>query len=242
MPLKRILEPEVMDTELDAVAYDDMDFSEVNLAFAQRAAELAPASGRVIDVGTGTARIPILLLQNTNADLLIHAVDLSAEMLTIARRNVALAGLSNRIKLHLADAKDLPFFGGEFDFVMSNSLAHHIPEPLAFFTEVARLVRPGGAVFLRDLRRPDSVSEMNTLVNRYAADADEYQRKLYRDSLYASLTVPEVERLVHEVGLSGAVVTQSSDRHWSVERRVEREGSYQGSKANPIPQDVRRRS
>ena len=218
MSLKRILEPEVMDTERDAAEYDTMDFVEVNQAFAQRALELAPPSGRVIDLGTGTARIPLLMLQLGKKDLRIHALDLSGEMLKVAKRNLELARLTDRIKLHLADAKDLPFFNGEFDMGISNSLAHHIPEPGVIFMEMARVVKSGGAVFLRDLLRPESVREVNRIVSTYAAGADEHQRKLYRDSLYASLTLDEVEAYVREAGLKGATVLQSSDRHWSVER------------------------
>jgi hypothetical protein len=84
MALKRILEPEVMDTERDAVEYDGMDFTDVNLSFALRAAGLAPLTGTVLDVGTGTARIPILFLQQSGSALSVHAVDLSAEMLKLA--------------------------------------------------------------------------------------------------------------------------------------------------------------
>lgn len=218
MPLRRILEPEVMDTAHDAAEYDAMDFSEVNRAFAERAAALAPSSGTILDAGTGTARIPILLLQNTRADLSIHAVDLSAEMLKIGERHVAAAGLSRRIRLHHADAKALPFVSGAFDMIISNSLVHHIPDPGPFFREIARLLRPRGALLLRDLRRPDTESGVHGLVKRYAGDADDYQRKLYRDSLYASLTVAEVEGYVSEAGIGGATVLCPSDRHWSVER------------------------
>lgn len=218
MALKRILEPEVMETEKDAVEYDSMDFTEVNMAFAVRALELAPSSGRVLDIGTGTARIPVLMLQQGGIDLLVYAMDLSMEMIKIGRRNVELARLTNRIKLNYGDAKDLPFFSNEFDMVISNSLAHHLPDPLVFFMEVGRLVKHGGAICIRDLMRPASVSQINHLVQKYAGDADEHQRKLYRDSLYASLTLSEVEALVKKAHIPGAKVVQSSDRHWTVER------------------------
>jgi ubiquinone/menaquinone biosynthesis C-methylase UbiE len=218
MALQRIPEPEVMDSARDAAAYDSMDFTEVNNAFAQRALELAPPAGRVLDIGTGTARIPILMMRQAGSQLRILGVDLAGEMLVVGRKNIALAHLSDRIKLCFADGKDLPFFSGDFDMVVSNSLAHHLPDPRPFFTEVARVLRPDGAVLLRDLLRPESVSDVNKLVHRYAADADEYQRKLYRDSLYASLTLQEVEEHVHAAGLDGVKIYQSSDRHWTVER------------------------
>jgi ubiquinone/menaquinone biosynthesis C-methylase UbiE len=217
MALKRILEPEVMDTERDAVEYDGMDFTDVNLSFALRAAGLAPLTGTVLDVGTGTARIPILFLQQSGSALSVHAVDLSAEMLKLAAQHVERAGLSARITLHRADGKVLPFADGRFDMVMSNSLVHHLPEPRLFFSEVARIVRPGGAVFVRDLRRPESTRELEGLVQQHAGDADPYQQKLFRDSLHASLTIPEVAFLVKEAGLEGVQVVNSSDRHWSAE-------------------------
>jgi hypothetical protein len=58
---------------------------------------------------------------------------------------------------------------------------------------------------------------LNALVAQYAGDADPYQRKLYGDSLHASLTVEEVRELIDVVGLGGAVVARTSDRHWSIE-------------------------
>lgn len=217
MALPRILEPEVMETEKDAVEYDSMDFTEVNLAFAVRALELAPSHGSVLDVGTGTARIPILMLQHTKTDITILATDLSQEMLNVGKRNVEALGLDNRLTLQLVDAKGLPFKEQEFDMVISNSVVHHIPEPLTLFREVARVVKPGGAVFLRDLVRPESAAVREGLIQKYAGDADEYQQKLYRDSLNAALTISEVVELLEKAGLKGAKVVRSSDRHWSVE-------------------------
>ncbi len=55
MKLERVLEPEVMDTEEDAIEYDAMDFMEVNTAFAQEAIAIgSKEQGLVLDVGTGT--------------------------------------------------------------------------------------------------------------------------------------------------------------------------------------------
>ena len=61
--MQRILKPEVMDTSEEAIEYDAMDFTAVNTAFAQRTSKFGPQSGLVLDAGTGTARIPILICQ-----------------------------------------------------------------------------------------------------------------------------------------------------------------------------------
>jgi ubiquinone/menaquinone biosynthesis C-methylase UbiE len=218
MALERILEPEVMESQEDAAEYDSMDFADVNLAFALRALELAPVSGKALDIGTGTARIPILMMQQPGHDLVIHAVDLSNEMLEVGRRNVDASGLSNRITLQQVDAKRLPFGDHEFEMVVSNSVAHHIPNPQNFFGEAARVLRPEGGLLLRDLMRPETIEDVERIVEEYAGDASGHQKKLYRDSLLASLTIPEVESYVRAAGLRAARVVQSSDRHWSVER------------------------
>ena len=102
--------------------------------------------------------------------------------------------------------------------VMSNSLAHHLPEPLDLLREIARVVKPGGAILVRDLLRPESVDAARAIVDRVAASDTPRQRQLFFDSLCAALTLDEVRERVAAAGIEGAAVTQVSDRHWSVER------------------------
>jgi ubiquinone/menaquinone biosynthesis C-methylase UbiE len=78
--MQRVLEPEVMDTWEDAIEYDSMDFTEVNTAFAKLAVELGPPTGHVLDAGTGTARIPILICQ-MRPQWKLTAIDFSHNML-----------------------------------------------------------------------------------------------------------------------------------------------------------------
>ena len=98
--MERILEPEVMDSPQEATEYDQMDFTAVNTAFAEDAIALYPYSARVLDAGTGTARIPILIAQKCPHWQII-GIDLADSMLDLGRKNVADAGLSSRIQLEL---------------------------------------------------------------------------------------------------------------------------------------------
>src|SRR5213596_410548 len=100
--LPRVLEPEVMDTPEEARDYDAMDHSAVNRAFV--ADFLAVWDGRnpILDVGTGTALIPIELC-NTHPSAEVVAIDLAEQMLKVARDNVSEAGLGDRIRLEKAN-------------------------------------------------------------------------------------------------------------------------------------------
>jgi ubiquinone/menaquinone biosynthesis C-methylase UbiE len=218
--LARVLEPEVMDTSDDARDYDAMDHGDVNRRFAAdflaACARAALADdARVLDLGTGTAQIPIeLCRQNPRVTLL--AIDLAEEMLRLARRNVERAGLSERVRLRQVDAKRLPFEDREFAAVMSNSIVHHIPEPSTALAEAVRVVeQPGGLVFVRDLARPYDDAQVGHLVATYAAGCNAHQQKLFEDSLRAALSVGEIREIVAELGFDPNNVTATSDRHWT---------------------------
>lgn len=226
MALPRTLEPEVMDTEEEARDYDAMDHAEVNARFCDDVLAAGARPGRVLDVGTGTALIPIALC-GRDARFEVDAIDLAAEMLALAKRNVARAGLDRRVRVARMDAKATPWEAGTFDVVMSNSIVHHIPEPARMLAEVWRLVRPGGLLFVRDLERPDDDRRVAELVARYApvpeAPAEvramhERQRGLFEASLRAALTADEVRATVAPLGIPGDAVRSTSDRHWTLTR------------------------
>ena len=217
--MNRIVEQEVMDTAEAAEAYDAMAHGEVDNAFVERVLALGAKDGHFLDVGTGPAQIPILLAQRC-PDIRITAIDLSKEMLNIAKRHVAAAELTARITLEHVDAKALPYPDNTFDGLISNSIVHHIHDSLRALQEMSRVVKPGGLVLIRDLVRPETPEEAQAFVDKYAAEDTPYQQKLYYDSFLAAFTIAEVNEMLEEMDLPRAVVVQSTDRHWSVERAV----------------------
>ncbi|MGC9506054.1 class I SAM-dependent methyltransferase [Baaleninema sp.] len=215
--MKRILEPEVMDTWEESVAYDAMDFTEVNTAFVEEAIAIGPESGLVLDLGTGTARIPILMAQR-NPQWKIVGIDLSKNMLKLGQQHVKNAGLSDRIRLEYVDAKQLPYDENSFDFVVSNSIVHHLSDPVPSFREIARVLKPNGGLFVRDLYRPEDEATVDRLVAGIGSDYDAHQTQLFRDSLCAAFTVEEVIELLKKAGLNEVSVKMTSDRHWTAQR------------------------
>ena len=224
--LPRVLEAEVMDSAEEAVDYDSMDHSEVNRRFVDQLLEQRrPAEGssdrplRVLDVGTGTALIPIELCTR-DVPVSITAIDLAAYMLQVGQRNVIREGLQSRIKLEHLDAKNLPYSTGSFDWVISNSIVHHIPDPLPCLREMVRVVAPGGLLFVRDLLRPVDLATLQHLVRTYAAGANAHQQQMFNDSLHAALTLDEVRAMLSALNLPLDWVTQTTDRHWTICGRV----------------------
>jgi ubiquinone/menaquinone biosynthesis C-methylase UbiE len=220
MPLPRVLEPEVMSSAEEAGEYDEMDFSATDLLFAERAAQLARGASApvnlIADLGSGNAKIPLALCPLVPASIRVCALEMSPEMLAVAARNRARDGVA----LHLvaADAKRVPFADQSVGMVTSNSLVHHIPNPRAVFLEIARVVRPGAPILIRDLVRPETQGDLESLVEAHAARWSPLQRTLFSDSLHAALTLHEVRDLLKECGLCEVKVAQISDRHWSAER------------------------
>jgi ubiquinone/menaquinone biosynthesis C-methylase UbiE len=212
--LARILEPEIMDSEQEVIDYDSMDHVEVNRRFVADLIASGADLSDVLDLGTGTAQIPIELCRTVENARLTGA-DAAANMLRVGKANVAEADLPDRIELQLLDAKQLPYVAGRFSTVMSNSIVHHIPNPLAVLEEAVRVCAPDGTLFFRDLMRPDDVASLDYLVATYAADANEHQRQMFRDSLHAALTLDEIRGLISSLGFPQETVVATSDRHWT---------------------------
>jgi ubiquinone/menaquinone biosynthesis C-methylase UbiE len=214
--LPRVLEPEAMDTPAEARDYDAMDHAAVNATFvADFLAAHGPCrGGEVLDVGAGPGRIAIALCQ-ADARARVCCLDLAEAMLALARRNVAEAGLEDRITCVRGDAKALGWPEGHFEAVVSNTIIHHIPDPTPALAEMARLVAPGGTLFVRDLARPASLPEVAHLVSTYAAGEPPAPRALFEASLHAALRVDEVQEIARTIGLAPAGICMTSDRHWT---------------------------
>lgn len=217
--LPRTLEPEVMDTPEEARDYDAMGHDEVNRVFVDdllaALGERASESQEVLDVGTGTALIPLEFARRSTSARIV-AVDLAEHMLALGLQHVEREGFADRITLERIDAKRLAYDDGRFDIVMSNSIVHHIPEPRHALAEMLRVLKPTGTLFVRDLLRPEDDATVEHLVATYAGKENADQQQLFRQSLHAALTVAEVRELLESLGVDPATCEQTTDRHWTI--------------------------
>jgi len=208
----RILEPEIMDGEAEAGAYARADFADSNQWYADHlAAEFAAHLRAVVDLGCGPADVT-LRVAHAAPDARIVAVDGSGPMLEHARVAVNAAKLASRITLHLGRIPGLPLPEHHFDAVLSKDMLHHLPDPHALWSEVRRLARPGAAVYVMDLVRPDSPLAAKEIVERVAPHESPVLKEDFYNSLCAAFTPEEVRNQLRSAALPLSVV-QATQRH-----------------------------
>jgi ubiquinone/menaquinone biosynthesis C-methylase UbiE len=223
MPLPRVLEPEVMSGAAEAGEYDGMDFSATDQLFAEHGAELARRANLpvrvIVDLGSGNAKIPLAMCPLLPLGAQVFAIEMSAEMLSVAARNRARVSVpSFQLRLVNADAKRVPFRDRSAGMVTSNSLIHHIPDPCQVFKEIARIAPPSAPILIRDLVRPENQQALEQLLQTHAGRWSPLQRTLFADSLHAAFTLEEVRQMLDDSGLADLNLAQITDRHWSAER------------------------
>lgn len=125
-------------------SFYDVVFGGVSSWGRKRAAALAnQLPGRaVLEVGVGTG----LALPRYNADKRVTGIDLSTEMLALARKRVTDEGLRNVEALLEMDAEATEFADGQFDIAVAMFVASVVPNPRRLLTELRRVVKPGGNI------------------------------------------------------------------------------------------------
>ncbi len=117
--------------------------------------ETIAGARRVVDLGCGPA-IQLLQIAALNPDAEFIGVDLSTEMLDVARQELSRAGLTN-VSLRRADITDLSFLDDDsVDGVVSTMTLHHLPtadDLTRCFLEIRRVLTPPGAIYLTDFCR-----------------------------------------------------------------------------------------
>jgi trans-aconitate methyltransferase len=216
--MKRIPEPELMDSEEQTLAYAEADFEESNslftLEFLDRFTGLAD-SGNMADLGCGPGDIAIRLA-NALPGWRVTGIDAGENMLRRAREHPGYPAVADRVSFHLAYLPDPTLPTGDWNALVSNSLLHHLPDPQVLWNSIRQLAAGNAAVQVMDLARPDSKSAALGLVDRYAEGAPEILREDFYNSLLAAYTVEEIEQQLAQARLDSLRVATVSDRHWLV--------------------------
>lgn len=106
-------------------------------------------SGIILDLGTGPGYLPIEIVKRSQF-LKVHGIDLSRELIEMARMNASKAGVSDRLKFEKGNAAKLPFDDNSYDMVISTGMLHMLKEPIKVINECYRVLRPGGEAWIYD--------------------------------------------------------------------------------------------
>ena len=112
----------------------------------------------VLDVGCGAGMDTLVAAQMVGPSGSVTGIDMTPEMVVKARGSVAEMGLGN-VTIVEGSAEHLPFDDACFDVVISNGVIDLIPDKDAVFSEITRVLRPGGRIQLADVTIQNPVSE-----------------------------------------------------------------------------------
>ena len=214
--MDRILESELMDDPVQAEAYAAMDFSVENQGFVERFREYFPdfSQGHVFDLGCGPGDIPVRLARALPG-CRVTGIDASRPMIDLAEGVIKQADLADRVAVRCERFQDLAG-ANQADAVISNSLLHHLENPLQFWHKLRSFVKPGSPVLVMDLLRPDSLEAAEAIVDRYAKGAPDILRRDFYNSLLAAFTEDEVTTQLARMNLTRLLLDVPDDRHWVV--------------------------
>jgi ubiquinone/menaquinone biosynthesis C-methylase UbiE len=224
--MPRVPEPEVMDDSAEVEAYSSAagqsHLNAIDDTLVEHTLRLLKGRerGRALDVGTGPGQIVIKLARCLTQWKFV-GVDRSQGMIAQAQANLASAGggLAPRVEFQVADGNRLPFPDSSFDLVLCNSVLHHLAEPEKLLSEIARLVTSGGAILLRDLRRPGSFA-YPLHVRWHGRHYSGVMYQLYCDSVRSAYTTPELKQLLNSAALPRTRVFQHHSTHIGLERPI----------------------
>jgi arsenite methyltransferase len=104
----------------------------------------------VLDLGSGAGIDLLLASQKVGPDGRVIGVDMTDAMIERARKNVAEAGATN-VEVRKGIIEELPVETGSVDWVISNCVINLSPEKGKVFAEIARVLKPGGAMLVSDI-------------------------------------------------------------------------------------------
>jgi SAM-dependent methyltransferase len=113
---------------------------------------------RVLDIGSGAGTDSLVAAQMVGPAGSVIGIDMTPQMLNKARAAAAEMGMEN-VTFFEADAERLPFDDGSFDVVISNGVIDLIPDKHAVFSEIFRVLVPGGRIQVADVTIQRPVSE-----------------------------------------------------------------------------------
>ena len=149
----------------------------------------------VLDLGSGGGIDVLLSAKRVGPEGVAYGLDMTEEMLALARRNAAEAGVRNAhfLKGHI---EAIPLPAGSVDVVISNCVINLSTDKPAVLAEMARVLRPGGRIGISDVVAEDRLSR-----------EERAERGSYAGCMAGALSKREYEQGLAAAGFEGVSVT-----------------------------------
>lgn len=175
------------------------------------------AGARVLDVGCGAGLLSEAL---ATAGAKVTALDLAPELIRVAKLHALESGA--RVDYRVQSVEDIAAEApGQFDAVTCMEMLEHVPDPSAVIQACARLLRPGGRLFVSTLNRTPAAFALAIAGAEYIAGLLPKGTHRYRDFIRpselatwfrgAGLQLDDVTGLMYEPWRNGARLTRRTD-------------------------------
>ena len=164
----------------------------------------------VLDLGSGAGLDLLIAAEKTGTSGRVIGIDMTDEMIEAARANAARAGCDN-IEVRRGMIEDLPVEDASVDWVISNCVINLAPEKAPVFSEIARVLKPGGQFSISDIvvdTLPDWIRESAAAWSACVAGAISEQDYLAGLSAAGLEDVKVVDRMVYDAGQLRAILSE----------------------------------
>jgi ubiquinone/menaquinone biosynthesis C-methylase UbiE len=159
--------------------------------------------GLALEIGPGPGYLGLEWLKNTEGTKL-KGLDISADMIAVAERNAKEYGLTSRVEYVRSNGNKMPFADSMFDAVFTNGSLHEWADPKNTMNEIWRVLKPGGGIFISDLRR-DMFVLMKWFL--YVVTKPKEIRPGLISSINAAYTPDELKELIEDTKLVSCEVS-----------------------------------
>lgn len=128
-------------------------------------------SGTIVDIGTGPGRLLLEVAKQVDGVELV-GIDISEDMVKIAKKNAEREGLADRVRYKVGSAYDTGLGGNSVDLILSTGMIHHLKNPGLAFDEFHRILRTGGEAWLYDGRRDATKAEFEATIRKLGMEGD----------------------------------------------------------------------
>ena len=164
----------------------------------------------VLDLGSGAGLDLLIAAEKTGTSGRVIGIDMTDEMIEAARANAARAGCDN-IEVRRGMIEDLPVEDASVDWVISNCVINLAPEKAPVFSEIARVLKPGGQFSISDIvvdTLPDWIRESAAAWSACVAGAISEQAYLAGLSAAGLDDVKVVDRMVYDAVQLRAILSE----------------------------------